>query len=853
MWKPTKPFSLILLLLVLITFGEELKERLTVKVKVQEIIELRKPELELPDKLSYRLKSYEIVNVQGKLLEPPKEIEEGELYLPKEGGCGAPKDLNLYKRGVEAYQKGDLYTAEKALTDLLAIPNSPFANPAKYLLGLIKYKKVQYTEALKLFEEACNTMHFYTAPACESFFALYLKLYDKAYPAKTPELWKTVYTIREENTIPKEALKCENFTFKKYCSYVDDFIQGRVNLDYRESTEIRRAILLFENGNYAEAKEVLERYKSKLLPYRDVVIYYLGLIALAEENYDEALGNALLLETLNEKLANNLYIQIALRKPEISDYAYERTKDKWILSFSGVKAYNEGNYQRALVFLKESGEYLYATYAALKLRDYQLAYELLKKIEQKDEHYYELLLEVLYKLGRDEEFLQVLNEIRYNYPELYEEYYGWYFFKQKDWERAAGYFKNPIHKAIALYNAGKYEKVLEILKDNEEYEARILKAKAAIALGRTGLARRFLYGETPEEIYLLGFSYFVEGNYEKAISFFEKLLKDPEYKLRAMLRLADSYYNLGQRDRARALYSLITKEFKNSPEAREALIALAQIEAQAPTKNLEELLGEFIRLYPNSPIIPELRLQLAKIYAQEGRKKEAEIILRKLLKDPDYGDLAALELAKITDDKKEKEEVLLSLLNSKKEEVRKEAFSMLSEFYEKEGELLKFAKLLERENPEAQVKAIELYLKLGKVEDAEKVFRRLYTKNKNWEELKELALSLYEKTGKVGYLQIAYSSKKPEIALRAAYLLGVYYSDKDSKKALEYLAEVIYSEKKELPFYKSAVLTSGELLKKLNAFKDASCILKKLSGIKLEKEEEEKLLKLKEGLPPCEG
>jgi len=139
------------------------------------------------------------------------------------------------------------------------------------------------------------------------------------------------------------------------------------------------------------------------------------------------------------------------------------------------------------------------------------------------------------------------------------------------------------------------------------------------------------------------------------------------------------------------------------------------------------------------------------------------------------------------------------------------------------------------------------------VEDAERVFKKLYTKNKNWEELKELALSLYEKTGKVEYLQIAYSSKKPEVALRAAYLLGLHYSDKDTKKALEYLAEVIYSEKKELPFYKSAVLTSGELLKKLKAFRDASCILKKLSGIKLEKEEEEKLLKLKEGLPPCEG
>ncbi len=852
MWKRTKLFSLIFLL-VLITFGEELKENLTVRVKVREIIQIKKPEFQPPDKLSYRIKSYDIVNVQGKLLEPPKEVEEAELYIPKEGGCGAPKDLNLYKRGTEAYLKGDLYTAEKVLKDLLAIPNSPFANPAKYILGLVKYKKVKYTQALKLFEESCNTRHIYTAPACESFFALYFKLYGKAYPTEAPELWKAVYTIREENFIPEETLECERYVFKKYCSYVNDFIQGNVNLDYRASTEVRKAILLYEKGKYGEAKKILERYKSKLLPYRDVVIYYLGIISLNEGNYDEAIEYALLLETLNEELAKNLYVQIALNNPRISEYAYEKTKDKWILRFSGIKAYNEGNYKEAIRFFEQAGEYIYAAYAALKLGNYERAYSFLKKTQERNELYYRLMLEVLYNLGKDKEFLHVLNEIRETYPELYHEYYGWYLFKNKKWEEAAEYFKNPIYKAIALYNAGRYEEVLEILRNNNEYEARILKAKAAIALGKTDLARRFLFGETPEEVYLLGLSYFVEGNYEKAIPYFEKLLKDSEFKLKAMLRLADSYYNLGQRDKARTLYGLIIKDFKNSPEAREALIALAQIEAEEPTKNLEKLLEEFIRTYPDSPLIPELQFQLAKIYEKEGRKVEAEIILRKLLKNQDYRDLAALELAKITDDKREKEQILLNLLKSNKEEVRKEAFAILVDFYQREGKLLKLARLLERMEPKAQVKAVELYLRLGRVKDAERVFNKLYKEYKNWEELKELALKLYEKTKKVRYLRIAYTSKKPEVALRAAYFLGMYYLGKNDKKALEYLAEVIYSGRKELPFYKRAVLTGAELLKKLKAYKDASCILKKLEGLKLEKWEEEKVLKLKKGLPPCEG
>ena len=852
MLRLIKLFSF-LFLSALITFGQELKENLTVRVKVREIIEIKKPEFNPPDKLSYRIKSYGVVNVQGKLLEPPKEVEEAELYVPKGGGCGAPKDLNLYKRGVEAYLKGNLFSAERALTNLLGIPNSPFLNPAKYILGLVEYKRVKYTRAIKLFEEACNTRHLYTLPACESFFALYFKLYKKAYPAKSPKLWKVVYTIHEENYVPKEELRCELFTFKRYCSYVNDFIKGRVNLDYRASTEIRRAILLFEKGRYDLAEGILEKYKNELLPYRDVVIYYLGLIALKKENYDKALDYALLLETLNDNLAKNLYIQVALVKPEISQYAYEKTKDKWILKFNGIRAYNEGKYGKAVKLLKQAGEYVYAAYAAIKLGNYELAYKLLRNAKTESRVYYKLLLEVLYKLGKDNEFMDVLNYIKEKYPELYEEYYGWYLFRNKKWEEAAEHFKNPIYKAIALYNAGRYERVLELLKSNDEYEARILRAKAAIALGRTELARRFLVGETPEELYLLGLSYFVEGNYEKAVPYFEKLLKEPEYKLKAMLRLADSYYNLGQKDRARALYSLIIKNFKNSTEAKEALIALAQIEAEEPTKNLEKVLEEFIRTYPDSPLIPELQYQLAKIYESEGRKLEAEIILRKLLNNPDYRDLAALELAKITDNKREKESILMNLLKSDKENVRKEAFAMLVDFYREEGRLLKLARLLENMEPKAQIKAIELYLKLGRIRDAENLFRKLYAKYKNLEELKELSLKLYEKTKKTKYLRIAYTSRNPDTALRAAYLLGMYYLDKKNKKALEYLVEVVYSGRTELPFYKRAVITSAELLKKLGAYKDASCILEKLNNLKLEEWEEEKVLKLKEGLPPCEG
>lgn len=853
MLKPIKLFSL-LLLIPLLLFSEELQKELTVKVKVKDIIKVEKPPYIPPDKLSFRKREVILQNIIGKVLEPPKEIEEAELYVPKEGGCGAPKDVNLYKNAVEAYKKGNLFASEKYLKDLISIPNSPYTNAGKYILGLVYVKKGKKEEALKLFEEACNTAHMYTMPSCESFFALYFQLFEKPYPTEEPLLWKYVYMIRESGIIPKKEIQnCQRYTFKKYCAYVNDFIAGRPNLDYLISTKVRRAIKLFNWGRLEEAKKILLEFKDKLIPYRDVVLYYLALIALNEGKTKEALDYAVILETLNPELAKSVYLSLFLKDHSLADFVYRKTGEKWVLEYAGVKAYNGGNYRKALEYFEKAGKWKYAVYAALKLKDYEKAYEILKNVKDRDREYYRLLLEVLYSTDMEDEFLKTLEEIAGKYPKLYKEYYGWYLFKKGNWLEAEKYFDNPYYKAVAYFNAGDYEKVLELLKDDNSYEARVLKAKAAISLGKGELARKFLYNETPEEVYLTGLSYFIDGEYEKAIPYFEKLTQNEEYRLKALLKLADSYYNLGQKEKARAIYTLILSKYSQNPEAKEALLGVAQIEIEAPTKELEKIVKDFEEKYPNSPLLPELKLQLARIYAKEGRKVEAQFILRKLVNNPEYRDRASLLLADVVDNPSEKERILINLLKSKDKAVAEEAFAKLVTFYEERGNLLKLARLLEKRSDPEKVKAIQIYLKLGRIKEAERLFNRLIKKYPESEELKEVALKLYEKTKKRKYLFIAYKSAKPEVALSAAYYLGNEYKGEDDKKALEYFLEVVLSEKKDLPFYKRAVLESATLLKSFGAKKDASCILKRLEGLKLEKWEEERVLELKKGLPECGG
>ena len=852
MLRLTKLFSL-LFLIVLITFGEELKKQLTVRVKVREFIKVEKPQFLPPDKLSYRIKGYEEVHPNiGKLLEPPKDFEEAQLYVPKEGGCGAPKDLVLYRKGVVEYLRGNLYRAETPLKDLLAIPNSPYSRSANYILGLIYYKRGLKEEALSFFERGCKSFHQYKQPSCESFYALYFQLNKKPYMTEEPLLWKYAYLIRN-GEIPEKELNCSNYTFKKYCKYINDFIKGRINPDYQESTEIRKAVLLVEEGKYREAQKILKKYRHKFKPYRDIIIYYLAYIDLKEKKYEDALEELLLLETLNEDLSKSLYLKLAIENPKYVDLVYRKTKEKWLLEYAGILAYNNKNYREAIRYLTKAGKYLFASYAAIYLGDYELAYELLKKEKKKDRLFYRTYLEVLYKLNKEDELLQALEEIKDKYPELYKEYYGWYLFKKKKWNEAVAYFENPYYKAIALFNAGRYEEVLKVLKGMNDYSSRILKAKSAIALGKGYLARKYLLNETPEEMFLTGLSYFIDEEYEKAIPYFEKLIKDKQYSRRALLKLADSYYNLGQKDRAKAIYMLIVKKYPNTKEAKEALIALAQIEAESPTKDIEKIVNKFAKAYPDSPLVPELYFQLANVYISEGKNKKAEAILRKLVNNKEYRERALLLLAKITDNEKEKEKILLNLLNSEDENVRKEAFTEMVIFYEKSGKLEKLAKLLEKGTLKEKIKAIELYLKLGKVKKAERLFLQVYSENKYLEEVKEVALKLYDKTKKVKYLLIAYRSRNPEVSLLAAYKLGNYYLGKNNKKALEYFLEIVYTENKDLPFYKNAVFKAVEILRKMRAKRDASCILEKLEGVKLQPWEEEKVLQLKKILPKCEG
>lgn len=848
MYRLIKLFSFILLVASL-SLGSNLSESISLKVKVIGRVAEEKPRLMPPDTVSLKGDILPL-DLSGELLEPPKTIEEPPIDIPKEGGgCGEPKDKTYYIAGLKHYVEGNLKRAESRFLDVLSLQSSAFVPQSEYMLGLIYSKTNREEEALKFFQSSCSAQHPFKQAACESMYALEFKLKGEPVETEEPELWGRVYEIKTSSGI--KAPSCEGVVFVNYCRYVQDFAEGRVNEDYRESTELRKAIVLMNSGDLGGAKSILRRYSKPLSPYREEALYYLGVIALKEGRKEEAYKLASLLEVSNSNYAQHLFLMLSQEDVLFSKVAYEVTGSKEALRSAGVHSYNRGDYRLAYAELTKAGEYLIAAYAAIKERDYQRAYESLQKVENRDQDYYTWLLETLYWLGKDGEMEKVLSEIKDKHPELYKEYKGWLAFRKENWMEAYRLFDDPYHRALALFNAGKYPEVLKVISEAKDLKSRLLKAKAAISLGNGSLAREFLTDQSGEEIYLMGMSFFIEGKYQEAINYFNKLLENKEFKSRALLRIADSYYNLGEYERAKELYKEILTFYADSPEALDATLALAQIELQKPTKDLERLVRDFESKFPGSPMITDLKYQLAGMYIKENRREEARRILEELLEKENYRAKALIRLAQIEEDPKKKEELLKEAILKGRGEDKEKATGMLMSLYLEKKEFEKLADFLSTGDFDDRKKALSIYLSEN-IEKAIKLFDELIKENPSDQELRDKAMELYNKTKGRKYLTIAKDSQNPKVRARALYLLGLIQKKTDKNKALEYFVEVVLSAEGIQPYYNRSILEAVDILLSMNARKDASCLLAKLDSRYLTKKDIKKVNILKNKLPKCE-
>jgi len=842
MWKPIRLFSLLLLLAF--ALAQQITKEFDVKVELTGKLYEEKPKLSPPNYLP--MPQTKELDLSYMVLEAPKSVEFAQIKPVEKSGvsCGEPKDALSYKLGVDYYLKGRYDLAEEELGKVLLVPNSAFGPMTEYVLGIIAYSKDQKQRALELFKNSCNFTHMYQGPACEAYYALNLTLKGSV-PENQNGLWKAVKAIKEGKPA---NLSCDGVVFVQYCQYVSDFVKGKENLLYRDSTRLRFGILAYFEGDLKSAKALFEEYSGPGRLYRDVALYYLALMDYKEGKGEQALRHASILESINPYLAKELYALISEKDVYLSRLTYTLTKDVRFLEKAGIIAYNSGDYALALRNFLEAGNTRYAVYSAIKMGDYKKAIELLKN-KKKDREDYLWLLEALYWSGED--MSGTLSEVAKLYPDLYKEYQRWESFRRGDWLGALGFFEDPYYKALALYNLKKYKEVIDLLQGRTDERSRLIKARSALMMDDTKLARSFLTGKSEEEFYLLGLSYFLEGNYQKAVEFFEKVPANNPNRAKALLKMGESYYNMGKADKAKDSYFEVLRSFPDSEEARSATLALLDFAGKnMGDEDLERVLEDYMKREKNPP--PEILYQYASLMARKGKKEEAEKLLLNLLDTP-IKFKAILKMAELEEEPSKRLVLFYKVYKeSPTEEERKKARDEIVKMYSSLGDTKSLADMLAEGDKPDKVKAIGLYLSIREIPSAITLAQELIKAGYRDQEFERYLLDLYKQTRDISLLD--YVSKSPERSLRgqALYLYGLELLRRgDRKKALESFVEISINHKGE-PYYNSAILEGAKILVKLGAKRDASCILERFDLNGANPEETSIYNKLKKGLPKCE-
>ena len=844
MWKLIKLFSPILFLLLLST---DIKKEFDINVELVGTIKEEKPRLAPPERLAYEeAKPFDLSNI---LLEPPKSFEFAQVKPVQTSGtvisCGEPPDALSYRLGVDYYLKGDFKRAEEELKKVVSMPSS-FKPMAEYILGAIYVKQGKEHDAIELFESSCKFSHMYSKASCESYYAL--KFMTKKTVLKNEDpLWRSVRALTLGQYVEPN---CEGAIFSNYCAYVRDFYHGKINGDYKTSTELRSAIKLFQDKNLSVSETIFKRYEQPGKEYREVALYYLGLIEIEKGNVERGLYYASLLETINRELSKNLYNFLSSKGVIYARLAYSATKDPRFLEKAGVIAYNNGDYRIALSNFLEAGNYLHATYSAVKMGDYKTAIELARRISPKNKEQYIWLLESAYWLGYD--LKPYLLEVQTVHPDLYREYLGWDYFRKEEWKKALDYLEDPYYRALALYNSKDYLSVIKTLEGRTDSASRLLKARAFLFMGEPKRARSFLTQNTDEERYLLGLSYFIEGDYERAYRNFESVSERSPYRPKALLKMGDALYNMGRVEKAKETYYAILKMYPETDYAKNATAALIGLgEKNLSEEELEKLIVDFLSKEPNNPYAEDLKYQLANIYLNRGKVQDARKLLIELL-GTQSENKAILKLAETEEDLHKKTVMLYKVYKEGSQEEVEKARQALVEIFSKVGDKESLAELLYEGSVDEKAKAMGIYLDLGNLQRATEIadeLMKLGYRKKDWEF--DLTRLVYKTKNSV-YLDYLLKSPDRDVRAEALYMSALDYLEKgDKKKALEDIVDIA-SNYRGTSVYNRAIMKGAEILISMNAKRDASCLLDRWDRSQATQEDNHKVLEMKKSLPRCE-
>ena len=137
-----------------------------------------------------------------------------------------------------------------------------------------------------------------------------------------------------------------------------------------------------------------------------------------------------------------------------------------------------------------------------------------------------------------------------------------------------------------------------------------------------------------EDNYQIAYSYFMNGNFNNAIRYFQKVIKeDDELTQNAFYHLADCYIKTDQKKFASSAFLSAYKLDFNKEIQEDALFNYAKLSTEVSNNPYNEairLLEEYIRKYPDSKRLPEAYTYLVQLFLSTSNYKEALSSIEKI-------------------------------------------------------------------------------------------------------------------------------------------------------------------------------------------------------------------------------
>ncbi len=840
---------------------------------------------------------------------PLYTIEKPTSYL------GIPPSNALLSEAIDYFNKGDFLFAKSNLeTFLHKYKDNKYLYYVYYLLGVTKFNLGEIEESEPLLYKSCQMVNIKEICLSAGIVNIILGNFEKSKSILSQltqdgdvMFYNVVLDFLDAKKVDLSQIDCNSINVGsfEYCKYMKKYFLFKV-ANYKKALDIKideslkeikiqsdlmDGYSLFFLKDYSEAVEIFDKLIQNI---SNGYIYNLSLYGKALIQQKDIKDYAYILETRDEYLAYNLYLKLGnayFQKGRFLDafiffqkgINLSNTNKTYLKKAIATSLYNLGNYEYALKFFsdltketKEPDIYLYAGLSAYNLKDFPKTKEFLENaINTENIQIKKLALiylaEVYFLSKEDEKFIDTIDKLKdIDSVEAYN-FLGWYFFMDEDYQNAYKAFRDSYMKAVSAFNAGDVQTAKNLVQVIGDNKSKFLSAYIQIKEGSIEKAQEILksissgFDELSEKAdYLYAYLYFSSEDYKNAIEAFKNFIdkykdRDDSYTKKAILRLADSYYNLGEKELSRSIYADFIKRYSNTKDGIDAAYNLILLESKDQLENQEETIKHFIEKYPDYPLVDNLKLQLASLYQEKGQIENAINIYNEIVqsnsKESYFAKYKLAEVYYKTNDTEKAKFLLLDILNENQEDIN--AKLLLGEVYEKENKYDDAINIYTtiKDNDDIKFKIAKLLILKGDYQNAINNLKYLLEKYPE----KSNDISFYigksyflmnEFGSATDYLLNGQKSSNYQDAAESYYILGLIHKDKDLNKALNFFLNTIYLYPDAKEITAKARLEATDILIKFKKLKEASCLISPLKDSDIEEFKNLAKNKLKK-LPKC--